>query len=59
MLVNSCRLLRRALLHMHLQGGLPFKHWPNFKGQSYTEVAHYMLGGRLLDYLGFPAVKKK
>ena len=30
----------RFVSHISSQGGLPFKHWPNFKGESHTVLRY-------------------
>ena len=54
----ACNLfwLVRFIAHMGAQGGLPFKHWPNFRGDSVRNIALYCLSGKLADHLGFPLV---
>ena len=54
----ACNLfwLVRFIAHMGAQGGLPFKHWPNFRGDTVRNIALYCLSGKLADHLGFPLV---
>ena len=36
----------RFVAHVAYQGGLPFKHWPNFRGES-PKVRFHLLSSRL------------
>ena len=58
MAASSCNLfwMIRFLAHLKFQGGLPFKHWPNFQGNTVQHYLNYVLNGELFDVKGFPLV---
>ncbi|EKX50653.1 hypothetical protein GUITHDRAFT_135269 [Guillardia theta CCMP2712] len=56
LLAAVCNLfwMMRFLLHVGDQGGLPFKHWPNFKGDKPSAVCRFLLSGDAFDHPGYP-----